>query len=101
MAHQIATPCFARGGREFLRTTERIRSARLVPWRKRPTRLSAPLSAPQVERSKFLSLTGLAISFALTVMAGASLLDDPRNAPTSAIASMEPHALSTILLRVP
>ena len=100
MAHQMAMPSLACSRREFLRT-ERIRSVRLVPRRKRPTRPGAPLNAPRVVRSKFLSLTGLAISFALAVMAAGSLLDDPRSAPTSAIASMEPHALSTILLRVP
>ena len=50
---------------------------------------------------KFLSLTGLGIAFVLAVLAAGSVLDDPRDSPTSALASMEPHALSAILLRVP
>jgi hypothetical protein len=93
-------PFSACGRSEFLRT-ERIRSLRLVPPRKRPEQLRTPLNKPEVARSKFLRLISLGVSSVLVVIAAGSLLGDPNHASTSAVASMGLHALATIVLRVP
>lgn len=62
----------------------------------------APLIGPfDMTRSKFLSLTSLAVSPALAVIAAILLLGGPDEPPTRAIASMGPHALATMVLRVP
>ena len=74
----------------------------LVPRRKRPTQLLAPLIGPfDLARRKLLFLISLGVSFALVVIAAGSLLGNPDEASTRAIASMGPHALATIVLRVP
>ena len=74
----------------------------LVPRRKRPTPLRAALIGPfDMRRSKFLLLISLGVSCALVVIAAGSLLGDPDEARTRVIASMGPHALATMVLRVP
>lgn len=94
-------PAFVCGPSKPVLRLERMRAMRLVPRLKRPTQLRAPLNVPEMARSKFLLLISLGVSFALVVIAAGSLLGDPNDALTRAIASMGPHAVATIVLRVP
>lgn len=73
------------------------RSVRWVPLSKLPGQCNVPRGVPP----KLLSLAGMAISVALTVMAAGSLLEDPSNATTSTVAFVERHAQPTLLLIVP
>ena len=74
----------------------------LVPRSRRPTQLRAALVGPlDMTRNKLLFLISLAVSSALVVIVAGSLLSDPDEASTRVIASMGPHALATLVLRVP
>ena len=102
MPHElVAMPSFAFVRNELILRLERM-AMQLVPRRKQPTQLRAALIGPfDMTRSKLLFLTSVGVSFALVVIAAGSLLGNPDTASTRAIASMGPHALATIVLRVP
>lgn len=102
MAHDlVAVPSLARGRSELILHSERFRAMRFVPHRSGSTRLRSPGTGPEMERRKPSLLLGLAASFAFAVIAAGSLLADPNEASARAIESMGPHALATIVLRLP
>ena len=102
MAHElVAKSAFILRTIKPILRLESMRAMRLVPRRKQPTRFHAPLIGQEMARSKSLLLISLAVSLALVVIAAGSLLGDPDQASTRAIASMGPQAVATMVLRVP